>query len=187
MRGRFRWTPVKLGGVVEQGHARPARNHKRSTTDVDILIRSQTVFDSLGSVEGFEVIEGRLSYREVIVDLLTTIDDRFTYNQVDGYARHVEGVRMLRFDFALAVKIRCSYLRSDDSNGLEKQQTDLLDVVFLAKATRKAGQTILDSCAALFQVGCYHAVLVRLQLRFNDFKVLADVGFGRLVIPWANH
>ncbi|KAJ5121467.1 uncharacterized protein N7515_009428 [Penicillium bovifimosum] len=170
--------------VLVGGAATIFEGHKRSTTDVDILIRSQTVIDSLSSVEGFEVIGGRLSYREVIVDLLTTIDDRFTYHQVDGYVRHVEGVRVLQTDFALAMKIRCFYLRSDDSNGLEKQQTDLLDAVFLAKAMKKAGQTIWDSCATLFQIGCYHAVLVRLQLKFNDFKVLVDVSFGRLVIPW---
>ncbi|KAF7591092.1 hypothetical protein BBP40_001991 [Aspergillus hancockii] len=82
-----------------------------------------TVIDSLKFVEGFEVMAGELSYRSVIIDLLTTINDRFAYNQVDGHIRYVHGVRLLQPDFALAVKIRCFYLRQD---GFQK----LLDVGF---------------------------------------------------------
>ncbi|KAJ5143823.1 uncharacterized protein N7515_002610 [Penicillium bovifimosum] len=170
--------------ILVGGAAAVLQGYKRTTTDVDTLIRSQTVLDSLESVEGFEVVAGRLSYRSVIIDLLTTIDDRFTYSQVDGYVRYVHGVPVLQPEYALSVKIRCFYLRSEDSNGLEKQLTDLMDAVFWAKAMKEAGKTISNTCATLFQIGCYHAVLVRLKLEPDDFEILVDVGFGRLIIPW---
>ncbi|KAJ5577131.1 hypothetical protein N7535_004057 [Penicillium sp. DV-2018c] len=78
--------------ILVGGAATILEGHDRVTADVDILIRSQTVFDSLRSVDGFEVLAGRLSYRTVIVDLLTAINDRFTYNKVEGYVRYVHGL-----------------------------------------------------------------------------------------------
>ncbi|KAJ5577132.1 hypothetical protein N7535_004058 [Penicillium sp. DV-2018c] len=59
-----------------------------------------------------------------------------------------------------------------------------MDVAFWARAMKKAGKTISDACAALFQIGCYHAVPVRLGLEPDDFDILVDVGFAKLVIPW---
>jgi hypothetical protein len=170
--------------ILVGGAAALFQGHKRVTNDVDILIRSKTVLDSLKSVEGFEVVAGKLSYRSVVIDLLTTIDDRFAYDQVDGHVRYVRGVRLLQPDFALAVKIRCFYLRQEDAKGLQKRRSDLLDAVFWAEMLKEARQTISDTCAALFKIGYYHALFIRLNLRPDDFQKLVDVGFGRLLIPW---
>ncbi|KAF5863450.1 hypothetical protein ETB97_010081 [Aspergillus alliaceus] len=170
--------------ILVGGAAACFQGHKRITKDVDILIRSKTVIDSLKFVEGFEVMAGKLSYRSVIIDLLTTIDDRFVYDQVDGHVRYVNGVRLLQPDFALAVKIRCFYLRQEDAKGLQKRQTDLMDAVFWAEMLNKTRQTISDTCAALFKIGYYHALLIRLNLHPDKFQKLVDVGFERLLIPW---
>ncbi|KAB8229543.1 uncharacterized protein BDW43DRAFT_322169 [Aspergillus alliaceus] len=143
--------------ILVGGAAACFQGHKRITTDVDILIRSKTIIDSLKFVEGFEVMAGKLSYRSVIIDLLTTIDDRF---------------------------IRCFYLRQEDAKGLQKRQTDLKDAIFWAEMLNKTRQTISDTCAALFKIGYYHALLIRVNLRPANFQKLVDVGFERLLIPW---
>lgn len=61
----------------------------------------------------------------------------------------VQGIRLLKPDFALAVKVKCSYLRQDDVEGIEKQASDLRDAIFWAGKLKEAGLTISDSCAKL--------------------------------------
>ncbi|PKY05132.1 hypothetical protein P168DRAFT_281466 [Aspergillus campestris IBT 28561] len=146
---------VLFGGAAVQFHG-----HERVTYDVDILVRPKTVIDSLKSVQGFEGMAGKLSYRSVLINLLTTIDDRF---------------------------IRCFYLRPEDSAGAQKQKADLMDAVFWAKLLEKSGEMISDICAAQFKIGCYHALLIRLNLKPDPFQKLLDVGLERLVIPWEDN
>ena len=45
----------------------------------------------------------------------------------------LDGVRILELDLALAVKVNCLYLRSDDEKGANKRLSDSADILFLAE------------------------------------------------------
>ena len=59
------------------------------TEDVDILIHDMGILDHLKKVDGFKEVDGKLLYGSVPVDLLTTVDNQFSYEQIQ---EHVESV-----------------------------------------------------------------------------------------------
>ncbi|KAJ8103662.1 hypothetical protein POJ06DRAFT_242548, partial [Lipomyces tetrasporus] len=104
--------------ILVGGAAAYFRGHQRVTKDVDILIRDLTILDHLKTVDGFEVVGEKLSYRSIQIDLLFSIDNKISYEQVDEHVEAIQGLRVLKMDFALAVKVRCSYLRAEDVTGI---------------------------------------------------------------------
>lgn len=90
------------------------------------------------------MVDGKLSYQSVQIDLLTTIDNRLSYEQVHEHVEAIRGIRLLKPDFALAVKVKCSYLRQEDANGIEKRSSDLTDAMFWADQLKEAGLTISE-------------------------------------------
>lgn len=111
--------------------------------DVDILVRDTNILDFLESVDGFKMVDGKLSYGSVPIDILTPIDNTIHYEQIQEHIESVEGIQMLKLDFALAVKVKCAYLRAEDENGMRKQESDFKDAVFHARQLQKAGLEIL--------------------------------------------
>ncbi|KAK9318747.1 hypothetical protein V1517DRAFT_106665 [Lipomyces orientalis] len=87
-------------------------------------------------------------------------------------------------DFALVVKVRCSYLRAEGAKGIKKRTSDLEDAVFWAIKLQEAGILISDSCAKLFPISYYHVLFLRISMDANDFRHLLDVGLRKLLIPW---
>ncbi|KAK9236427.1 hypothetical protein V1525DRAFT_420434 [Lipomyces kononenkoae] len=135
-------------------------------------------------VDGFEVVGEKLSYRSIQIDLLFSIDNKISYEQVDEHVEAIQGLRVLKMDFALAVKVRCSYLRAEDVTGIEKRRSDLEDAVFWAIKLQEAGMLISDSCAKLFPISYYQVLFLRISMRANRFHQLVDVGLRKLLIPW---
>jgi hypothetical protein len=78
------------------------------------LSTTNDILNQLKTVEGFKVVEGKLSYKTVTIDLLTMIDDQYTMAQIEESVETFGGISFLRPDFALAVKVKCAYLRSSD-------------------------------------------------------------------------
>ncbi|KAK9428204.1 hypothetical protein V1505DRAFT_377696 [Lipomyces doorenjongii] len=169
--------------VLVGGAAAYFQGHQRVTKDVDILIRDLTILDRLKTVDGFEVAGEKLSYRSIEIDLLTSIDNKITYEQVDEHVEAVQGLRVLKMDFALVVKVRCSYLRAEDAKGIKKRMSDLEDAVFWAIKLQVAGMLISDSCAKLLPISYYHVLFLRISMDANDFRQLVDVGLRKLLIP----
>ncbi|KAJ5288611.1 hypothetical protein N7478_001641 [Penicillium angulare] len=136
--------------ILVGGAAANLQGHQRVTLDVDILIRDPIILHHLKKFDGFELVGGMLHYESVQIDLLTTIDDTLSYEQVNQHAEAIEavqGVRLLKPDFALAVKVRCSYLKKEDDKGIRKRTSDLIDAVFWAERLEEAGQQMSGSCA----------------------------------------
>jgi hypothetical protein len=79
------------------------------------------ILDHLKTIDGFKVVDGELSYGLVTIDLLTTIDDKLLYEQINEYVESIQGIVILKPDFALAAKVKCAYLRADDDNGIKKR------------------------------------------------------------------
>jgi hypothetical protein len=173
--------------ILVGGAAANLQGHQRVTLDVDILIRDPTILHHLKKFDGFELVGGMLHYESVQIDLLTTIDDTLSYEQVNQHAEAIEsvqGVRLLKPDFALAVKVRCSYLRQEDDQGIIKRTSDLIDAVFWAERLEEVGQQISDSCAKLLPISYYQVFFLRTVMNANQFQKLVDVGLRKLLIPW---
>ncbi|KAK9350920.1 hypothetical protein V1523DRAFT_435861 [Lipomyces doorenjongii] len=149
---------VRTMFVLVGGAAAYFQGHQRVTKDVDILIRDLTILDRLKTVDGFEVA-------------------------VDEHVEAVQGLRVLKMDFALVVKVRCSYLRAEDAKGIKKRMSDLEDAVFWAIKLQVAGMLISDSCAKLLPISYYHVLFLRISMDANDFRQLVDVGLRKLLIP----
>ncbi|KAK9245872.1 hypothetical protein V1506DRAFT_217603 [Lipomyces tetrasporus] len=73
--------------ILVGGAAAYFRGHQRVTKDVDILIRDLTILDHRKKVDGFEVVGEKLPYRSIQIDLLFSVDNKISYEQVD---EHVE-------------------------------------------------------------------------------------------------
>jgi hypothetical protein len=99
----------------------------------------------------------------------------------------LNGVRILALDFAMAVKVNCLYLRADDEIGENKKLSDSADIVFLSQKMLERGQQISDTCAAMFRIGYYHMVVIRLSMHDSEFQLLIAVGIGKLLIPWEDN
>ncbi|KAJ5888247.1 hypothetical protein N7495_008288 [Penicillium taxi] len=106
------------------------------------------------------------------------------YHQIEPFTSILSGVRMMQADPALAVKLKCSYLRRDDENGFKKRDSDLTDALFWAEKLKTAGQNISESCAKTFRLGFYNILLLRKHLSTSDFEELVDVGLRKLLLPW---
>ncbi|PLN78671.1 hypothetical protein BDW42DRAFT_187218 [Aspergillus taichungensis] len=106
------------------------------------------------------VVAGKLSYQSVSIDLLTTIDDRL---------------------------IKRFYLHQEDSTRAHKRTTDLMDAIFWAILLENSGEMISGICATQLKISCYHALLIRLNLKPDKLQKLLDGGLERLVIPWEDN
>ena len=63
---------------------------------------------------------------------------------------------------ALGVKIRCYYMRDDQTqNGIDKQRSDIADIIFISKKMKELGLKVDDDVAVLIPVNCYNMLLVR--------------------------
>ncbi|PGG96415.1 hypothetical protein AJ79_09610 [Helicocarpus griseus UAMH5409] len=163
---------------------------RRTTKDVDILVSDSSIMQVLQMAQGFEVTDGKLYFKEatmdeaVPIDILTTVDDSLGFQDLNAHTTSLDGIHVLKLDIAMAVKVKCAYLRTNDNHGAEKRRSDLRDAVFLARKLKETGLTISDDCATLFAVGYYHMIFLRFNMLGSEFEELIDVGIEKLLIPW---
>ena len=99
----------------------------------------------------------------------------------------VGGIRVLKFEYALAVKLNCLCLRQDDDNGLRKRKSDAQDVELLCEKMAERSELISDECAQKFRFGYYHIIEIRMYVNPESFQTLIELGIGKFVIPWAEN
>lgn len=172
--------------ILVGGAAANMQGHDRVTQDVDILIRDPAILHDLKNFGGFKLVEGKLHHESVPIDILTTVVETFSYDEVKQAEafESIQGIRFLKPDYALAAKVRCSYLRQEDENGTSKRQSDLEDAIFWAEKLEEAGQQISDACAELLPVSYYQVILIRTYMDPEDFQKLVHAGLRKLLIPW---
>lgn len=96
----------------------------------------------------------------------------------------VGGIRIPNLEYALAMKIKCFYLRQDDENGQNKRRGDIFDVEFLSRRMVQHSQAITDQCAEKFQFGVFHILELREELSREALKNFIKIGGRKLILPW---
>ena len=61
---------------------------------------------------------------------------------------------------SLGPKARCWYLRGDPEQGLQKQGSDIYDIMFISKKMREQGQAVRPAVSKTMAIGCYHMLSV---------------------------
>ncbi|PGH08581.1 hypothetical protein GX51_01100 [Blastomyces parvus] len=163
----------------------------RVTNDVDILVSPQEDISSLVSLlsdeDGFSNIGGELRFGDgetVTIDILTTAVESVTLESLQHNLLSVRRIRVPNFDYSLAMKIKCFYLRQDDENGQKKRRSDASDVEFLCRRMVPDAQTISDQCAEKFQFGFYHILELRQALSDRAVSDFISIGGRKLILPW---
>jgi hypothetical protein len=122
---------------------------------------------SLCTVNGFGIMDGTLYFKSdtgdlpVTIDILTNIVQRADFEDMDPNTTMLNGVRILKLDFALGAKINCFYLRAEDDNDQKKKQSDVEDIPFIIQKMIELGQRISNICAVRFRIGYYHMIVCR--------------------------
>ncbi|OAX80514.1 hypothetical protein ACJ72_05153 [Emergomyces africanus] len=183
-----------LGGqfVLVGGAAMILLGSTRTTNDVDVLVSANedvsALYWSLAEDSAFSNVGGVLYFRaadaNITIDILTTAVETLSFENVQPHLLNIRGIRILKLDYTLAMKIKCFYLRQDDENGREKRSTDIQDVKFLCKMMVEHGEIISDECAEMFQFGCYHMLELRQELSPGEIQDFINIGGRKLILPW---
>lgn len=85
----------------------------RVTQDDGILVRDPAILHDLKNLGDFKLVEGKLHYKSALINFLTIVVETLSYEDVQQAeaVESIQGLRFLKPDFALAAKVRCSYLR----------------------------------------------------------------------------
>ncbi|KAG5289822.1 hypothetical protein I7I48_09264 [Histoplasma ohiense] len=113
----------------------------------------------LAAQDGFSNVGGELRFGDigtVTVVILTTAVETMTLENLGNDLLVVNGIRIPNLENALAMKIKCFYLRQDDENGWGKIRSDTLDAETLYSRMDREPLSITDQCAEKFQFGLYH-------------------------------
>ncbi|KAK2795565.1 hypothetical protein FQN51_000419 [Onygenales sp. PD_10] len=187
---------ARLAGrfILIGGAAMNLLGSSRVTEDVDILVATPDLpglESELRQINGFTDVSGKIVFTvqgiNVSVDLLTNAVDNATFNEMLPYTTLVGQVRVLRLDYALALKLTCLYLRQDDENGLAKRETDARDIAFLGDRMAERNDTISDQCAEKFRLGFYHMAEIRIHVPATTFDILVRLGIRKMLIPWEDN
>ena len=172
--------------VLVGGAAANMQGHERVTHDVDILIPDLAIQHNLKNFGGFKLMNGKVYYKSVPIDFLTTVIETLSFDEVKQAeaVETIQGIHFLKPDFALSAKVRCSYPRQEDGTGISKRDSDLRDAFFWAKKLEAAGQQISDACARLLPVSYYQVITIRMYMEPEIFQKLVDVGHRKLLLPW---
>ncbi|CUS15477.1 unnamed protein product [Tuber aestivum] len=166
----------------------------RATSDIDLLVPGTSIAliaPSLVQSPDFSYRAGAISIKageiEFPVDILVKVVDDLTFEDLEPFTITIQdGIRTLDFPIALGIKIRCFYLRNDETSaGLEKQRSDLYDIRFICGKMEEASRVVDDIVAKAIRVGCYNMALVKHALEESgDLAVFLSVGGTKFQVPW---
>ncbi|KAJ2930381.1 hypothetical protein H1R20_g6687, partial [Candolleomyces eurysporus] len=186
---------LKTPFILLGGAAIVTLGSRRSTSDVDILVPKDIVLDNLRKailrIPGFRVIDRDLTFsngdHECTLDILTTATfagDQFAYEDMNPFTDLQSGAKLLRLDFALAVKLLCLWSRTEDEKGDLKRGRDAEDISFLVEAMERKGMTVSDDCAQKFRLQYYQIFVIRSWLPTETVDRLVRIGVRNLLVPW---
>ncbi|KAN0075861.1 hypothetical protein V8E54_007131 [Elaphomyces granulatus] len=177
--------------VLVGGAAALSMGSRRKTEGVDILvprdINLEEIKSNFRTLEGFSLEGGKPFFRtgnaEVKVNVFTSVVEKAVFEDINEHTTILNGVKIMELDYALAIKVNCFYLRSDDDHGLKKRDSDARDIVFLSQKMIESGMEISEDCAHRFKVGFYHMLEIRMHLE-DKFDDLITIGIRKLLLPW---
>ncbi|RXW13980.1 hypothetical protein EST38_g11871 [Candolleomyces aberdarensis] len=188
---------LKTPFILLGGAAIVTLGSRRSTSDVDILIPKDIVLntlrDAILTIPGFRVIGRDLTFtngdHECTLDILTTATfagDQFAYEDMNPFTilQSSANLKLLRLDFALAVKLLCLWSRTEDEKGDIKRGRDAEDILFLVEAMERNGMTVSNDCAQKFRLQFYQIFVIRSWLPTETVDRLVRIGVRNLLVPW---
>ncbi|KAH0556708.1 hypothetical protein GP486_005500 [Trichoglossum hirsutum] len=190
-------TNFPCGFILVGGASMIKLHSQRATNDIDILVPSLTnVHELIRQLAGhseFRLVDGvvyinppsesssLLSYRRPLkLDILTQILG-IPFDDFISHVATTDGITMLTLPVSLGVKLGCWHSRAEDENGESKKQSDLEDIVFLAKLMRAKGILIGDDIPAALKISHYNLLLIRLSLMAADVQLLREVGCSKFL------
>ncbi|PUU80859.1 hypothetical protein B9Z19DRAFT_678509 [Tuber borchii] len=179
--------------ILVGGAALVCQGSQRVTSDVDLLLPSGSIPRLALLPQSPEVTHrGGVIYSntgkyEFPVDILQHVPGEKTYEDLEPFTITISGkVKALDFPIALGIKIRCWYLRNDETpNGIQKKESDLVDIDFICRMMEQAGRVVDDVVAKVIPIGCYNMQLVKDRLE-KDGKLarFLSVGGHKFQVPW---
>lgn len=178
--------------VLVGGGAMSVLGSFRKTRDVDILVPSNVSIQALYNtlIDSGLLVQADGEYRfqntETIVtlDVLTSVVNSLSFENLVPHVSRVNGIPLPNLDYALAIKVKCFYLRADNENGKQKRASDIEDVRFICKMMVQRSQTISEDCANHFKFGYYHILELRMELGPQDTENFIQIGGRKLILPW---
>ncbi|KAI9835767.1 MAG: hypothetical protein M1819_001946 [Sarea resinae] len=166
----------------------------RTTSDVDILVsRNVEVRDLVQGLENEGVIKiqggqyhfvsiNNASAKNLTLDILTRAVNIVTFDEFETQTELREGIRVLKTQHSLAMKLVCVYLRGDDDHG-DKKETDCEDIEFLSNIMVLDRECFSEECAVHFQLHHYHLYYLKAMLEPATVERLIALGVRKMVLP----
>jgi hypothetical protein len=180
--------------ILVGGASMIKRRCDRSTTDVDVVVPTSTdmhkLVRQLTDTGWFYLKDGVLfvkpssspsGQKALKLDILKEIVDNKTFEDLIRHTTTIGDNIMLTLPMSLGVKLKCWYLRQEDENGMAKKDTDLQDIVFVAKKMKGEGLEVDHNSAAALKICHYNLLLIRLELEEVDIELLRAVGCSRFL------
>ncbi|KAK2754074.1 hypothetical protein FQN54_007243 [Arachnomyces sp. PD_36] len=112
----------------------------------------------------------------VTLDVLTSVVDCLSFESLLPHLFHILGVPLPNVDHALAIKVKCFFLRADDENESHKRASDITDVKFICGMMIQSEHVIGDNCAQSFRFGYYHMFQLRFELDYQGIENFIRIG-----------
>lgn len=147
----------------------------RVTSDLDILVPEETriTLSKIGDVH---------------IDKLTMAVQCVVFNTLKRFSLIKNGIWIPSLALSLGLKIRCWYLRNEDTQGERKKLTDMFDIRFLAGRMRDEGKVVSTEEAAAVPVNCYNMLLVVTELHdLNSLETFDHIGGRNFEVDWAEN
>ncbi|RPA92294.1 hypothetical protein L873DRAFT_1710812 [Choiromyces venosus 120613-1] len=179
-----------LGGkyILIGGASLACLGSTRVTDDIDLLLPAASIPRLVSSLTLSQdvtyrigVIYTRGGMSEFPVDVLEKVIGDKTFEDLEPFTIIIQdGVKTLDFPIALRIKIRCFYLRNDEtSSGTYKQ-----DVKYSGKM-KQAGQVVDDNVAKVIPICCYNMLLVKdCLVGAGKLALFLSVDGPRFQVPW---
>jgi len=180
--------------ILVGGASLVCQGSERVTSDVDLLLPGASIprlaFTLTQSPEVTRragVIYSIVGESEFPVDILQKVIGEKTYEDLEPFTITIfDKIKTLDFPIALGIKIRCWFLRNDETPlGIQKQESDLVDIGFICQRMEQAGKVVDDVVAKAIPIGCYNMQLVKDCLKETGTLILfLSVGGHKFQVPW---
>ena len=165
----------------------------RATKDIDILVPEKAyanIFQGLN--DHFSIEDGKphinTTNSRIPLSILTNFIGGLSFDKLKPFTMEHSFGRVLAYPVALGVKIRCYYMRDDQTqNGIDKQSSDIFDIIFISEKMKELGIKVNDDVAALIPVNCYNMLLVRSTIegrKEGASAVFEEVGGSKFEMEW---
>ncbi|PUU80875.1 hypothetical protein B9Z19DRAFT_1191536 [Tuber borchii] len=179
--------------ILVGGASLVCQGSERVTSDVDLLLPGASIprlaytLTQSSVTRRAGVIYSIVEESEFPVDILEKVIGEKTYEDLEPFTITIfDEIKTLDFPIALGIKIRCWFLRDEETPlGIQKQESDLVDIGFICERMEQAGKVVDDMVAKAIPISCYNMQLVKDCLKdTGSLALFLSVGGHKFQVPW---